>query len=79
MATILSLLLTPIGRWAAGAGGVLLLVWSFGFHQQSKGAAKERAKIESRANANAAVAQKERDSVISLPADRMFDRWTRPD
>ena len=77
MATILSLLLTPIGRWAAGAGGVLLLVWSFGFHQQSKGAAKERAKIERQADANAKVAEGERAAVRELPADRLRDKWTR--
>ena len=77
MGAILAFLLTPIGRMVAGAGTVLLLVWSFGVHQQSKGAAKERAKIERRADENAKVADRERDAVRTLPADRVFDSFTR--
>lgn len=79
MAAILAFLLTPIGRAVAGAGGVLLLVWSFGVHQQSKGAAKERAKIERHADANAKIADRERDAVRTLPADSLRDKWTRAD
>jgi hypothetical protein len=77
MGAILAFLLTPIGRMAAGAGGVLLLVWSFGVHQQFKGAAKERAKIEKRADANAKIADRERDAVRSLPPDSLRDNWSR--
>lgn len=50
MVTILSFLLTPLGRWAAGAGGVLLLVVAFGSHQRSVGAQKAVAKIEKATN-----------------------------
>lgn len=46
MVTILSFLLTPLGRWTAGAGGILLMVFAFGAHQRSIGAAKATAKIE---------------------------------
>lgn len=77
MATILAFILTPLGRWAAGAGGVLLLVWSFGVHQQSKGAAKERAKIERAADVNSKIAETERAAVRELPADRLRDQYTR--
>jgi hypothetical protein len=77
MGAIIAFILTPVGRMVAGAGSVLLLVWSFGVHQQSKGASKERAKIERNADANAKVADRERDAVRELPADRLRDRFTR--
>ena len=77
MAFALTFLLSPIGRLVAGAGGVLLLVWLFSVQQQSKGAEKERARIERAADANAKIAENERSSVRDLPADRLRDRWTR--
>ena len=77
MGAVLAFLLTPLGRMLAGAGSVLLLVWSFGVHQQSKGAAKERAKIERHADENAKVAEGERAAVRKLPADSLFDAYTR--
>lgn len=77
MAAVLTFLLTPAGRWLAGAGSVLLLVWSFGVHKQSQGAAKERAKIERNADANAKIAENVRDAVRTLPADSLRDKWTR--
>jgi hypothetical protein len=43
---VLSVLLTPIGRMIAGAGGVLLLVWMYGAHKESEGAEKQRVKTE---------------------------------
>jgi hypothetical protein len=46
MGALLAFVLTPIGRMVAGAGSVLLLVWGFGVHQQSKGVAKERARTQ---------------------------------
>ena len=77
MGAVLAFILTPIGRMLAGGASVLLLVWSFGVHQQSKGAAKERAKIERQADANAQIAEGERAAVRELPADRLRDKWTR--
>jgi hypothetical protein len=52
VAAILSFLLTPFGRWAAGAGGVMLMVFAFGAHQRSIGAGKAVAKIEAKTNAD---------------------------
>ena len=77
MAAILSFILTPIGRLLAGAGGVVALVSWFAWDQRSRGAEKERAAIEKRADTNAKLAEKERDSVRDLPADRLRDRWSR--
>jgi hypothetical protein len=50
VAAILSFLLTPFGRWAAGAGGVMLMIFAFGAQQRSIGAKKATAKIEAKTN-----------------------------
>lgn len=77
MAAIFAFVLTPIGRMLAGAGGVLLLVSWFASDQRSRGAEKERAAIERRADANAKIAETERDTVRALPPDRLRDKFTR--
>lgn len=77
MAAILSFILTPIGRLLAGAGGIVALVSWFAWDQRSRGAEKERAAMEQRADSNAKLADQERASVRDLPADRLRDRFTR--
>jgi hypothetical protein len=63
--------MTPIGRMIAGAGGILLLVFAFGTHQRSIGAAKAVAKIEKATNdaigkANSAGAKSRSGSGLRL-------------
>lgn len=50
MASVLAFILTPLGRILAGGGGVLLIVFAYGAHQRSIGAAKAVAKIEKATN-----------------------------
>lgn len=79
MATILTFILTPLGRWVAGALGLLFIVFAFAGHQRSIGAAKVVQKMEARANANAEKAETIRRSVQSTPASGLRDAYTRPD
>lgn len=77
MATILTFILTPLGRWVAGALGLLFIVFAFAGHQRSIGAAKAVQKMEARANANAEKADKARKSIQQIPADRLTDSYRR--
>ena len=77
MSFVLSLLATTLGRWLAVGVGAAVLVGSFAFHHQRKGAAKERAKIERAADANASKAEAARRDAARLPAERLRDRYAR--
>lgn len=69
--------------WAriAATGGLVALVlgawFAFALHYENKGAAKAVAKIEQRIKVNVEKATKARQSVESLPADKLSDRYRR--
>lgn len=77
MSLILSFLATTLGRWVAIGLGASVLVGSFAYSHQRKGAAKLRAKIERAADANAAKAETARRDAARLPADRLRDKYAR--
>lgn len=56
-------ILGPIGRWVVTGLGVAGLVAAFAADQRNKGAEKERARIEEKANANVKKADDVRDRV----------------
>lgn len=64
-------------RWAVVAAVAGGLVASFAYSNQRKGAAKERAKIERAADANARKADAARKSVSAVPADGLRDKYAR--
>lgn len=75
--TILAFLITPIGRWAAIAGMVLFAWFGFASHYRKQGAERVTAQIEKKVEANAQKAEDVRNSVQSVPADRLRDKHTR--
>lgn len=74
---LIGFLITPVGRWAAILGMVLLAWFGFARHYERKGAARVSAQIEKKVEANAQKANEVRSSVQSVPADRLRDKWTR--
>lgn len=74
---ILALLGLAWVRWAVVAAVAGGLVASFAYSNQRKGAAKERARIERAADANAKKADAARKSVSQLPADGLRDKYAR--
>jgi hypothetical protein len=77
MSMILGFLATTLGRWLAIAIGGVVLVGAFKMHEQSKGAAKERARIERAADENASKAEAARRAVSKLPVERLRDPYQR--
>lgn len=77
MTLVLNFLASTIGRWVAIGLGASVVVASFAYSHQRKGAAKERAKIERAAHENAKKADAARQSVSVLPADGLRDKYSR--
>jgi hypothetical protein len=77
MISVVAFLSSTIGRVLVIGGGALALWVAFASHYQSKGAAKERAKIERAGEKNAAKAEAARRSVDKLPDDRLRDAYFR--
>ena len=73
----LAFLITPIGRWAAIAAMVFAVWFGFARHYEKKGAERVVAQIEKKVEANAKKADAVRNSVQSVPAERLRDAWTR--
>ena len=77
MVTFLAFFLTPLGRIAGAVLGVILAVMVFASNQRNIGAAKAVAQMERAADANANKAERARQSVDALPADKLRDRYRR--
>ena len=75
--TLLAFFVSPLGRIAAAALGVVVFLSAFAFEQRSKGAAKAVAKIEERNHENATKADRARRSADSLSDDRLRDPYFR--
>ena len=74
---IIAFLITPLGRWAAISGMVLMTWFAFAKHYEHKGAASVTAAIEKKVTQNASKADTVRRSVQSVPADKLHDIYTR--
>lgn len=55
MGAFIGMILSPLGRWIAGAAGVLIVFVAYSADQRSRGAAKALEKVERN---NAVVSQK---------------------
>jgi len=77
MIGIVAFLSSTVGRVLVIGGGVIALWVAFASHYQSKGAAKERAKIERAGEKNAAKAEAARRSVDKLPDGSLRDKYFR--
>lgn len=77
MPILLGFFATTFGRWA-GLCGMFLIAW-FGFarYYENKGAERVTAQIEKKVEANAQKADDVRQSVSTVPAERLRDKWTR--
>lgn len=65
------------GRYVFGSAVLLALFVGYTAKQRAIGRAQAIAAMEKKADANAKVADKERDAVRAVPADRLRDRHTR--
>lgn len=77
IAPIVAFFATTVGRYSA----ILLMfaaAW-FGFarHYENKGVSRVTAQIEKKVAEHAKTAEAARDSVKSIPADRLRDAYTR--
>jgi hypothetical protein len=74
---LIGFLITPVGRWAAIAAMVLSAWFGFASHYRKQGAERVSAQIEKKVEANAKTAESVRNSVQSVPVDRLRDKFTR--
>ncbi len=74
---MIGFIFTPVGRWAAIAAMVFAVWFGFARHYEKKGAERVVAQIEKKVEANAKKADAVRNSVQSVPAERLRDAWTR--
>ncbi len=77
MPVLLGFLATTIGRWTAICGMVLVAWFGFAKHYEHKGAERVTAQIEKKVEAHAQKAEDVRNSVQSVPANSLRDKWTR--
>ena len=77
MPIIVGFLATTVGRWAAICGMVLIAWFGFASHYRKQGAERVTAQIEKKVEANAQKADKVRQSVSTVPANSLRDKWTR--
>ena len=70
-------LITPLGRWAAICGMIAVAWFGFASHYKKVGAERVTAQIEKKVEANAQKANQVRNSVQSVPANSLRDKWTR--
>lgn len=73
----LAILFRPVVWWSAIAFMVLQVWLGFARHYEKKGAERVVAQIEKKVEANAKKADAVRNSVQSVPAERLRDAWTR--
>lgn len=77
MPVLLGFLVTPLGRWAAICGMFLVAWFGFASHYKKVGAERVTAQIEKKVEANAQKADDVRQSVSTVPAERLRDKHTR--
>lgn len=77
MPILLGFLATTLGRWAAICGIVLIAWFGFASHYRKQGAERVTAQIEKKVEANAQKAESVRNSVQSVPANSLRDKYTR--
>lgn len=77
MPIIIGFLATTLGRWAVLCGMVLVAWFGFASHYKKVGAERVTAQIEKKVEANAQKADDVRQSVSTIPAERLRDKHTR--
>lgn len=77
MPVILGFLITPLGRYAVFFATLLVVWFGFARHYEKKGAERVEARIEEKVQANAQKAESVRNSVQSVPANSLRDKYTR--
>lgn len=70
-------LITPLGRWAAICGMIAVAWFGFASHYKKVGAERVEARMEQKVQANAQKAEDVRNSVQSVPASSLRDKYTR--
>lgn len=77
MPILLGFMATKAARWGVLFASVIIAWFGFASHYRKQGAERVEARIEEKVQANAQKAESVRNSVQSVPASGLRDKWTR--